>query len=223
MTESERAEYDEKYINTFVTFENVVFEDAGIFAIGIDTHFAGEALKDGSGYLSGALVGWKNLAKTSYGAKIILKDDVRLYSWKPVDDIDSGTLIENTLASDGSGDGNIFANLKFDVREILRDAAATNPGYANIIYKYGGKEYVHAGIVFFGGGKNYGVVENLITSDFNHKFNEYNVTLRELQGQGYLETASGKEAFYFFIYNKDSTFTYATQISMTNKYDCLYR
>ena len=223
MTASERAEYDEKYINTFVTFENVVFEDAGIFAIGIDTHFAGEALKDGSGYLSGALVGWKNLAKTSYGAKIILKDDVRLYSWKPVDDIDSGTLIENTLASDGSGDGNIFANLKFDVREILRDAAATNPGYANIIYKYGGKEYVHAGIVFFGGGKNYGVVENLITSDFNHKFNAYNVTLRELQGQGYLETASGKEAFYFFIYNKDSTFTYATQISMTNKYDCLYR
>ena len=101
--------------------------------------------------------------------------------------------------------------------------AHNNAGYANVLYTTGGKEYVHAGIAFFGGGKNYGVVENLITSDFNHKFSSYSVTLRELQGQGYLETASGKEAFYFFIYNKDSTFTYETQISMTDKYACLYR
>ena len=222
MTAEEKAAYDEKYINTFVTFENVVFEDAGIFAIGIDTHFAGEALKDGSSYFSGALLGWKNLAKTSYGAKVVLKDDVRLYSWKPLEDIDSGTLIENTLASDGSGDGNIFANLKFDVKQIIKDAAKTE-GYSNILYTYEGKEYVHAGIVIFGGGKNYGVVENLITSGFNHAFSEYNVTLRELEGQGYLETASGGEAFYFIAYNKNSTFTYVTQITMTDKYDCLYK
>ena len=223
MTDAEKAEYDEKYINTFVTFENVIFEDAGIFSIGIDTHFAGEALKDGSSYLSGALVGWKNLAKTSYGAKVTLKDDIRLYSWKLVDDIDSSTLIENTLGSDGTSDSHLFANLKFDVKEILRDAVKTNPGYANIIYNYDGKEYVHAGIVFFGGGKNYGVVENLITSDFDHRFNEYNVTLRELEGQGYLETASGREAFYFLVYNKYSNFNYEKQITMTNKYDCLYK
>lgn len=223
MTDEEKSAYDDKYVNTYVTFENVVFEDAGIFAIGIDTHFAGEALKDGSGYFAGALVGWQNLAKTSYGAKVTLKDDVRLYSWKLVDDVDSSTLIENTLASNGSGDSNIFANLKFNVKDIIRKAAASNPGYSNIIFNYNGAEYVHAGIVFFGGGKNYGVVENLITSDFDHNFKEYNVTLRELEGQGYLETASGKEAFYFLVYNKDSAFTYEKQISMTNKYDCLYK
>lgn len=223
MSEGEKAAYDESFINTFVTFENVVFEDAGIFSIAVDTHFAGEALRDGSSYFAGALVGWKNLAKTSYGAKIVLKDDVRLYSWKPLEDINSNTLIENTLTSDGTGDGNIFANLKFDLKEIVSQMAHNNAGYANVLYTMGGKEYVHAGIAFFGGGKNYGVVENLITSDFNHKFSSYSVTLRELQGQGYLETAAGREAFYFFIYNKDSTFTYETQISMTDKYACLYR
>ena len=221
LSDRERAEYDEAYINTFVTFENVIFEDAGIFAIGIDTHFAGEALRDGSSYLSGALVGWKNLAKTSYGAKIILKDDVRLYSWKPVDDIDSSTLIENTLAA--SGDDSLFANLRFNVRDIIKNAATTIESYSNILYTYEGREYVHAGIVFFGGGKNYGVVENKLDGSFNHKLTEYNVTLRELEGQGYLETASGGEAFYFLVYNANSTFTYSTQITMTNKYDCLYK
>jgi hypothetical protein len=220
LSDSERAAYDDAYINTFVTFENVIFEDAGIFSIGIDTHFAGEALRDGSSYLSGALVGWKDLAKTSYGAKITLKGDVRLYSWKPVDDIDSSTLIENTLASSGDS---LFANLKFNVREILKNAAATIESYSNILYTYEGKQYVHAGIVFFGGGKNYGVVENRLGTDFNHTLSEYNVTLRELEGQGYLETASGGEAFYFLVYNANSTFTYSTQIAMTNKYECLYK
>ena len=223
MTAGEKAEYDDKYINTFVTFENTVFEDAGIFAIGIDAHFAGEALRDGSGYLSGALNGWKNLAKTSYGAKVVLKEDIRLYTWKPVADIDSSTLIENTLSAEGGDDNHLFANLKFDVREIIMDAAVNNPGYANILYDYEGENYVHAGIVLFGGGKNYGVVENLITSDFDHSFKEYNVALRELNGQGYLETASGSEAFYFLIYNKDSSFTYKSQLTLSGKYDCLYR
>ena len=222
MTDIEKANYDDSYINTFVTFKNVIFEDAGIFAIGIDTHFSGEALKDGSSFLSGALVGWNDLAKTSYGAKVTLDTDVRLYSWKPLDDIDSSTLIENTLAADGTGDGNIFANIKFDVKGIIKNAAKTE-GYSNILYNYGGKDYVHAGIVFFGGGKNYGVVENNITSGFNHTFSEYNVTLRELEGQGYLETAAGSEAFYFLVYNKNSTFTYETQLNMTNKYECLYK
>ena len=96
-------------------------------------------------------------------------------------------------------------------------------GYSNILFRFEGKDYMHTGIVLFGGGKNYSVVENLITSDFNHTFSEYNVTLRELEGQGYLETASGGEAFYFIAYNKNSTFTYVTQITMTDKYSCLYK
>lgn len=227
LSDDEKAEYDEKYINTFVTFENVIFEDAGIFSIGLDSHFAGEALKDGSRWFSGALVGWKDLAKTSYGAKITLKTDVRLYSWKPLNDIDSSTLMENTLSKEGTGDSNMFANMKFDVKALVKSAATTNAQYSNILFNYGGEDYVHAGIAFFGGGKNYSVVENKITSNFNHTFTEYNVKLSELvddegKNQGYLQTAAGNEPFYFLIYNKDSTFTYETQLGMTDKYSCLY-
>ena len=226
MSADEKADYDEKYINTFVTFENCVFEDAGIFSIGLDAHFAGEALKDGSRWFSGALVGWKDLAKTSYGAKITLKTDVRLYSWKSIDDIDSSTLMENNLTSNDTSN-QMFANMKFDVKALVKSAASTNAQYSDILYNYGGVDYVHAGIAFFGGGKNYSVVENLITSDFNHKFTEYNVKLSELvddkgQNQGYLQTAAGNEPFYFLIYNKNSTFTYQTQLNMTDKYSCLY-
>ena len=227
LSDDKKAAYDEKYINTFVTFENVIFEDAGIFSIGLDAHFAGEALKDGSRWFSGALVGWKDLAKTSYGAKITLKTDVRLYSWKPLNDIDSSTLMENTLSKEGTGDNNMFANMKFDVKALVKSAATTNAQYSNILFNYGGEDYVHAGIAFFGGGKNYSVVENKITSNFNHTFTEYNVRLTELvddEGtkQGYLETAAGNEPFYFLIYNKNSTFTYETQLNMTDKYSCLY-
>lgn len=227
MTADEKADYDEKYINTFITLENVIFEDAGIFSIGLDAHFAGEALKDGSRWFNGALKGWKDLAKTSYGAKITLKTDVRLYSWKPIDDIDSSTLMENTLSKEGTGDNNMFANMKFDVKALVKSAAATNAQYSNILFNYGGADYVHAGIAFFGGGKNYSVVENQITSNFNHTFTEYNVKLSELvddegKNQGYLQTAAGNEPFYFLIYNKNSTFTYETQLNMTDKYSCLY-
>ena len=218
--------YDLGFANCNYNFENVVFEDAGIFSIGLDAHFAGEALKDGSRWFSGALVGWKDLAKTSYGAKITLKTDVRLYSWKSIDDIDSSTLMENNLTSNDTSN-QMFVNMKFDVKALVKSAASTNAQYSDILYNYGGVDYVHAGIAFFGGGKNYSVVENLITSDFNHKFTEYNVKLSELvddkgQNQGYLQTAAGNEPFYFLIYNKNSTFTYQTQLNMTDKYSCLY-
>lgn len=218
--------YDEKYINTFVVLENVIFEDAGIFAIGLDAHFAGAALKDGSGYFSGALKGWTNLAKTSYGAKITLKNDVRLYSWKPIDDIDSSTLMENNLTSNDTSN-DMFVNMKFDVKALVKSAAKSTPAYSNILFNYGGTDYVHSGIAFFGGGKNYSVVENKITSDFNHKFTEYIVKLSDLvddegKNQGYLQTAAGNEPFYFLIYNMNSTFTYETQLNMVDRYSCLY-
>ncbi len=218
MSAEEKAAYDSKYINTFVTFENCVFEDAGIFAIAIDSHFAGEALKDGSGFVDGLLTGWKDLAKTSYGAKVTLKEDVRFYTWKPLDDIDSSTLMDNRFPED-----NGFASINLNVKELVRRAASSS-NYSNIIFNYNGVDYVHAGIAFFGGGKNYGVVENAITSAFNPKLQNYTIALSdESIGQGYLEQAAGTEPFYFLICNKDGQFTYQTQITMSNKYDCLKR
>lgn len=228
-TAEEKAVYDEKYINTFVTFENCVFEDAGIFSIGLDSHFAGEALKNGSDYFKndqgiGALQGWSNLAKTSYGVKLTFKNDVRLYSWKPLDDIDSSTLIENNLTKNDTSNS-FFLGLTFNVKALVENAS-TLPSYSNILDNIDGVNYVHAGIAFFGGGKNYSVFENLLdTSAFEAQFSTYKVALEELNdgvnNQGYLSVAAGNEPFYFFIYNANNSFTYDKQQTLDNKYDVL--
>lgn len=212
-----KTAYDDKYINTFVTFENVIFEDAGIFSIALDAHFSGPALHDGSGFVgAGILNGWKDLAKTSYGAKVTLKDDVRLYSWKPLEDIDSSTLMENNFPNNDA-----FSAISLDLKSLVAKVAKT-PTYSNLLYNYGGVDYIHAGIVFFGGGKNYSVIETAITSDFNHAFQSYEVALSDEEvGQGYLENAAGKQPFYFFIYDKSGTFTYETQLNLKDKYSCL--
>lgn len=229
MTAAEQASYDEKYINTYVSFENCVFEDAGIFSIGLDSHFAGVALQNGSEYFKneqgvGALQGWSNLAKTSYGVKLTFKNDVRLYSWKALDDIDSSTLIENNLTKNDTTNS-IFLNLNFNVKALVY-SASTLPAYSNIVDTVDGVKYAHAGIAFFGGGKNYSVFENLLDkSAFDAQYSAYEVSLAELNdgvsNQGYLNVAAGDEPFYFFIYNADSTFTYENQKNLENKYDVL--
>ena len=212
-----KSAYDEKFIKTFVTFKNVIFEDAGIFAIALDSHFSGPALHDGSGFVGGMLNGWENLAKTSYGAKVTLKDDVRLYTWKAVSDIDSSTLMENNFPKENS-----FSSITLDVEALIGNASKLDT-YKNLLYTYGGVDYVHAGIAFFCGGKNYSVVETDITSEFNHKFQNYKVALSDnALGQGYLEAAAGTQPFYFFIYDKSGTFNYETQLNMKDKYSCLY-
>ena len=228
MNAADKAAYDEKYINTFVTFENCVFEDAGIFSIGLDSHFAGEALKNGSDYLKqngvSLLTGWHDLAKTSYGVKLTFKEDVRLYSWKPLEDIDSSTLIDNNLTKNDTSDPT-FLGLTFNVKALVENAASL-PSYSNIVDTVDGKKYAHAGIAFFGGGKNYSVFENLLDKNaFTAEFSEYEVSLTELndgeRNQGYLNIAAGNEPFYFFIYNANSSFTYENQQTLENKYDVL--
>ena len=223
MNAEQKAAYDAKFINTYVTFENCVFEDAGIFSIGLDSHFAGAALHNGSDYFNGALVGWDGLAKTSYGVKLTLKDDVRLYSWKPLSDIDSSTLIENNLTTNDTGN-EFFLNLTFNVKVLVENASKL-PRYGNILDNVNGVNYVHSGIAFFGGGKNYSVFENLLDGSFEASFETYEVNLNELSdgtiNQGYLATAAGDEPFYFFIYNAESSFTYEKQQTLENKYDVL--
>ena len=208
MSADEKAAYDSKFINTFVTFENVIFEDAGIFAIGMDAHFAGKALADGSGYLKGILTGWKDLDKTSYGAKVTLKDDVRFYTWQPLENIDSSTLIENKLPNSNS-----WSKLSLNVNELVEYCSQK---YPNIIYTdASGKKYVHVAIAFFGGGKNYCVVENSITSEFNPTLYNLQVKLSDLgEDVAIYETAAGKQPFYFMICDVKSGFTYDTQMNL---------
>lgn len=196
MTEQEKLAYDEQFIKTFVTVKNSVFRDAGIFAIGLDSHFAGAALADGSSYLGGLVKDWYDLAKTSYGVKLTFEEDVKMYNWKKLSDVDSSTLIEILGESQ-------FADLEFDVAEMV-DTISKNEKFSSITYtdEKTGTKYVHAGIAFFGGGKNYSVFED--NRDYNNKdyethvLNEYEISLADVN-KATLQAAAGKEKFFFML------------------------
>ncbi len=213
-------EYQSNYIKTFVTIENSVLRESGIFAIGIDTHFAGPMLYNAwetnviyNGYAS--LANWKGLSGTSYGAKLTLCGDVRIYDWKEIDKIDSSTLIEKGINADTLG-----GLLNFDLNEMIKVYNSNTAIDTSMIYN--GK-YVHGGIVLFGGGKNYGIVEdksqnftNIPNFDnANIKFNEYCIALRDV-GQAKLEEAAGNNPFYFMIYGNNSNFNYDDQMAIIN-------
>lgn len=200
MSQSQKANYDQTYIKTFVTIKNSVLKDAGIFSIGIDSHFSGAMLADGSQYGAGTfyesfIANWKNLAKTSYGAKLTFEGDVRIYDWKPLNSVDSSTLIECL-------DETYAQLLRFDVKELV-GAVAEQEKFKNIICTVNNEKYVHGGVAFFGGGKNYGVFE---TENYSfHAFQGYQVTLSEIDRE-LLEAAAGREAFYFMLHDNTGTF-----------------
>ena len=225
-TEAQKAAYDNKYINTFVTVKNSVFKDAGIFAVGMDSHFAGGLLHDGptaaTGFGANAskyVTDWYDLAKTSYGAKLTFEGEVELYSWKNVEDVDSSTLIE----VDGSSVK--FDFLELNIQEMI-DKASALKDYENILTpdKTDDKiKYVHAGIVFFGGGKNYSIFDS--TNNIVDTLGRYEVDLADV-GSEKLKAAAGNENFYFFIYDKNSTFTPEMQerkLDDESAYNCIYK
>ena len=78
--------------------------------------------------------------------------------------------------------------------------------YPYITTDYNGEKYVHAGIAFFGGGKNYCVFDS--TSEIVAELSTYDISLSD-SGRGELDMAAGNEKFYFFIYDKDPTKTNA--------------
>ena len=220
MTEQEKQDYDNAFIKTFVNIKNSVFKDAGIFAIGLDTHFAGTALADGSSYLGGLVKDWYNLAKTSYGVKLSFEGDVRLYNWKKLSDVDSSTLIEVHGST-------TFTDISFDVGEMV-DIISQNEKFPDILYKdpANGQKYVHAGIAFFGGGKNYSVFEGNNSIDDQREFNGYEIGLSDVN-KNTLEVAAGNNKFYFLI-NDNSTKQFLPYhqeeiLQSNDAYACIYK
>ena len=220
LTADKKKAYDEKYINTYVTVKNSVFKDAGLFAIGMDSHFAGAALTDGSRVveqfrqLEGLLNGWENLAGTSYGAKVSFDGDVELYNWKPLYDVDSSTLIEAT------GNYAVFNNMTFDLKAMI-DALSKQSDYSNIVTEYDHKRMVHAGITFFGGGKNYCVFE----AKNGTVLNSYSMSFDDI-GRSELIWVAGKQPFYFFLYDNTSIFSPKVQeekLKTGEAYECIYK
>lgn len=230
MSADQKAAYEEKYIKTFITVKNSVFKDAGLFAIGMDSHFSGTALADGHTFVNslgaignlfkkgdGTLIdSWLGLAKTSYGAKLTFEGDVKLYCWKDLENVDSTTLINVPETSAFNG------KIDFDVQAMIK-ALSEKPGYTGITHKDGDTSYVHAGIAFFGGGKNYSIFDT--TDSKGYGLTEYAIGLDTVD-RDYFVYAAGYEDFYFFMYSANSEFTPAVQSEMlsTDKgYECIYK
>ena len=168
----------------------------------MDSHFAGAALADGdvfSKYVEGtdALSTWKNLAKTSYGAKLTLEGDVRMYCWKMLDTVDSSSLIEVSENFTQLGRLNL-SNMKFDVAEMVKTLTSIDR-FKNVVYNdKSGTTWVHGGIAFFGGGKNYGVID--YSNYTYHDFREYEISFATI-GRFELNIAAGSESFYFYMHD----------------------
>lgn len=255
-SEEEKKLYDEQFIRTFVTINNSVLEDPGIFGIGVDSHFAGTALENGDAFRkyagdTDALLAWNDLAKTSYGVKLILSGDVRMYCWKVLDNVDSTSLIE-TMNGFNLGALN-SSSLAFNIPDLVRAAVSRNSNLVNAVYnpevnaeaKKSGASWmsiwnrdsnndgvkemqqydkVHAGIAFFGGGKNYGVLEYK-NFEFYEFSKPYEISLEDA-GRIELTLAAGTEDFYFVLYDSTTlNFLYETQESMRKDpnegYSCL--
>lgn len=210
MNENQKQVYESKYIKTFVNVKNSVFRTCGIFSIGIDSHFSGPLLADGSSdrVLNGKfkdILGdaWHDLAKTSYGAKLTFEGDVRIYDWKDLDTVDSSTLIEII------GNNSLFQSLELKVNDMV-DEISKIDGYTNVVYRENGKIYAHGGIVFFGGGKNYSVFEEKNIEQSFAQLNGYQIGLGDC-GRIELNMAAGSEDFYFLMHD-------ATNITFTPKH-----
>ena len=206
MTEDEKKAYDQAFIKTFVNIQNSVLKDSGIFVIGMDSHFSGPVLADGNSLPVMPQETWHDLAKTSYGAKITFEEEVRIYDWKKLDMVDSSSLIEvmDELNNFGSID------MSFDVREMV-ETISEDDKFKDIISIYNNEKYVHGGIAFFGGGKNYGVCDFVNYSFYD--LNGYQVGLDEVN-KGVLKLAAGEEPFYFLLHDATTYFTPDKQESL---------
>ena len=146
-----------------------------------------------------------------------------MYNWKKLDDIDSSTIIENNIENVGGFNTLKPENLKFDIKYLIENMPAQFSSVCDVI---GEDKYVHNAIAFFGGGKNYSVFENNISSvSFNHAFQPYEVSFADLpEDHAILRIAAGAEPFRFYIYDSEGTFKYNHQqnLSAEEKYGFVY-
>lgn len=120
------------------------FNTCGFFAIGIDTHFAGDALYNGMGMFQDVY----DLAGTSYATHLTLDGDVKIYNWKKVSELDTSSLI--------SGEGEIgeLTAKYFNISKMIENKLT---GTNHLIIE-DEDMIVHGGIALFGGGRNLSTV-----------------------------------------------------------------
>ena len=193
----------EKYqqlIKTNLTVKNCVLHTSGLFSIGLESSFAGPAL-DGGKYSSWNFAehGWLDIAGTSYPTMLNLEGNVKIYDWKNITHIDSSTLVE----------GGMF---NFDLSQMIK-SLYNSGSFTDIITELDGEKYCHGGIVMYGGGRNYALVNNNLEGV--EAFGNYSVSLDSLNTAltSMLKYASGRESFRMFMYGKSNTFNYYKQVA----------
>ena len=195
-------------IQTRLTVKNCVLHTSGLFSIGLESSFAGPAL-DGAKYgdnYNFSDLGWVDIAGTSYPTQLNLEGDVKIYDWKKLSNIDSSKLIEGSL-------------LNFDLAEMLKNMYEEGD-LTEIITTDGTHEYAHGGIVMYGGGNNYCLINN----NMSDKDDYLNFTIildalkvsssnsLEAQLMKLLKYASGREDFRFLMCGKNSNLNYYQQL-----------
>ena len=192
--------FNDNYLINDVTLKNSVLETSGLFSVGMETHFSGGLLYDGT------ITTWKGCAATSYASALRLVGDVKMLDWKNLSNVDSSTLIEVT------GEANPW--LSMNVAEMMKEVAKVKTECRDIILNVGGTEYVHGGIAFYGGGYNYSYLDLTEANDETKQFGVYDVNISVLKNskdenikqQGeMLPMAAGAGDFRFYLYNNKSS------------------
>lgn len=201
------------YVLTEVTLKDSVLKTSGLFTVGMETNFSGELMTEKglkSDGIEMKLREWYGINATSYPSVLRLVGDVRFYDWKNIKNIDSSTLIETTELS--------HAFLNLDIAAMLKEVVQQKPSYSTLFDTVDGETYVHGGIAFYGGGKNYSQLD--MSESGNEKLNQYNINISilanssdtNLKTQGtLLPFAAGVEDFRFYMYDKNSQNDYQSQ------------
>ena len=98
---------------------------------------------------------------------------------------------------------------EFNIKDILSNVAPTDP---TIIDTINGKTYAHGGIIFYGGGKNYHILD---TSNYTgYSLTTHNVSMNQMGDSTFVKCipwVAGTEPFRFVMYDSTSTLNYELQ------------
>ncbi len=211
-----------QYVMTDVTLKDSVLETSGLFTVGVESNFAGEFLYPGASdhQWRAFTKEWERSGGTSFASVLRLEGDVRLYDWKDIALVDSSTLIESPT-------GVLSGWLKLNIASMLEYVTGTDTSYNGLIETTSdGKKFVHGGIAYYGGGRNYSCLDTEKLDSSLNDLSHVNVNIGmlangntpEMQRQGeLLPRAAGTHDFNFYMYGKDSANNYAKQKSDEQK------
>ena len=191
------------YVMTDVTLKDSVLETSGLFSVGIETNFAGAVLYAQQDSIH--FEGWPGTGGTSFPSVLRLEGDVRMYDWKDLSLVDSSTLID-------SEQSRFKLNISAMLDYVCTNYSGTQYGYEYIIDRKQNVNYVHGGIAFYGGGKNYSQLDVSGLDESLADLSVYPVNLDMLSGaEGetgeqaeFLPLAAGTQDFRFYMYGSRS-------------------